>query len=102
MTKPDVDNNAKTILDVMNKIIYNDDSQVYKMTIEKVFIPFNVDYDINEKTIVKIKYNKNDFKCDGRITSEDCMTLEEKKFIELIKNFKDNKDEEKMTNGKFR
>lgn len=35
--KPDCDNIAKAILDSLNNIAYNDDSQIYKLTVEKYY-----------------------------------------------------------------
>ena len=35
--KPDVDNIAKTILDALNKIVYEDDSQVVDLIVHKVY-----------------------------------------------------------------
>lgn len=35
ITKPDVDNTAKNILDPMNKIVFRDDAQVCKLGVEK-------------------------------------------------------------------
>jgi Holliday junction resolvase RusA-like endonuclease len=37
-TKPDLDNVGKAILDALNEIAYNDDGQVYRLTIEKWYI----------------------------------------------------------------
>jgi Holliday junction resolvase RusA-like endonuclease len=34
-TKPDLDNVGKAILDALNEIAYNDDGQVYRLTVEK-------------------------------------------------------------------
>jgi Holliday junction resolvase RusA-like endonuclease len=38
ITKPDLDNVGKAILDALNEIAYNDDSQVYKLTVEKWYV----------------------------------------------------------------
>ena len=35
--KPDCDNIAKAVLDSLNNIAYNDDSQIYKLTVEKYY-----------------------------------------------------------------
>lgn len=35
--KPDVDNIAKTILDALNKIVYDDDSQIVDLIVHKVY-----------------------------------------------------------------
>jgi Holliday junction resolvase RusA-like endonuclease len=35
ITKPDLDNVGKAILDALNEIAYNDDGQVYRLTVEK-------------------------------------------------------------------
>ncbi len=37
LTKPDTDNIAKVVLDPLNNIAYNDDSQVYKLNVEKYY-----------------------------------------------------------------
>jgi Holliday junction resolvase RusA-like endonuclease len=37
-TKPDADNLAKGILDALNEIAYNDDGQVYRLTVEKWYL----------------------------------------------------------------
>jgi Holliday junction resolvase RusA-like endonuclease len=37
-TKPDVDNLGKGNLDALNKIAYNDDGQVYRLTVEKWYV----------------------------------------------------------------
>jgi len=37
-TKPDLDNVGKAILDGLNEIAYNDDGQVYRLTVEKWYI----------------------------------------------------------------
>jgi Holliday junction resolvase RusA-like endonuclease len=42
-TKPDLDNVGKAILDALNEIAYNDDGQVYRLTVEKWYI--NEPYD---------------------------------------------------------
>lgn len=36
-TRPDLDNYVKTVMDAMNGIVYEDDSQVVKIVAEKVF-----------------------------------------------------------------
>ncbi len=46
--KPDVDNLAKIYLDCMNKIIYNDDSQIVHLEVFKM-------YSEEPKTIIKIR-----------------------------------------------
>jgi Holliday junction resolvase RusA-like endonuclease len=38
ITKPDADNLAKGIGDALNEIAYNDDGQVYRLTVEKWYI----------------------------------------------------------------
>ena len=35
--KPDIDNIAKIILDALNKLAFNDDNQIIKLSIEKVY-----------------------------------------------------------------
>jgi Holliday junction resolvase RusA-like endonuclease len=37
-TKPDSDNLGKAILDALNGIAYNDDGQVYRLTVEKWYL----------------------------------------------------------------
>ncbi len=37
-TKPDLDNVGKAILDALNKIAYNDDGQVYRLTVGKWYV----------------------------------------------------------------
>ncbi|MFC0271105.1 RusA family crossover junction endodeoxyribonuclease [Metabacillus herbersteinensis] len=37
VTKPDLDNHAKGVLDAMNKIIYNDDSQIVTLLVSKFY-----------------------------------------------------------------
>ena len=42
-TKPDLDNVGKAILDALNEIAYNDDGQVYRLTVEKWYVgPYNL------------------------------------------------------------
>lgn len=48
ITKPDVDNCAKSILDALNKIAYNDDSRIVELIVRKV-------YDNDDYTKVRIK-----------------------------------------------
>jgi Holliday junction resolvase RusA-like endonuclease len=38
ITKPDSDNLAKANLDALNEIAYNDDGQVYRLTVEKWYV----------------------------------------------------------------
>ena len=38
ITKPDLDNVGKAILDALNEIAYNDDGQVYSLTVEKWYV----------------------------------------------------------------
>ena len=38
ITKPDSDNLAKANLDALNEIAYNDDGQVYRLTVEKLYV----------------------------------------------------------------
>ena len=41
-TKPDLDNIGKAILDALNERAYNDDGQVYRLTVEKWYVgPFD-------------------------------------------------------------
>jgi Holliday junction resolvase RusA-like endonuclease len=37
-TKPDLDNVGKAILDALNEIAYNDDGQVFMLTVEKWYV----------------------------------------------------------------
>ena len=46
--KPDIDNIAKIILDALNKLAFNDDNQITKLNIEKI-------YSEEEKIYVKIE-----------------------------------------------
>ena len=46
--KPDIDNIAKIILDALNKLAFNDDNQIIKLRIEKV-------YSEEEKVYIKIE-----------------------------------------------
>ena len=46
--KPDIDNIAKIILDALNKLAFNDDNQIIKLSIEKV-------YSEEEKVYIKIE-----------------------------------------------
>lgn len=46
--KPDIDNIAKIILDALNRLAFNDDNQIIKLSIEKV-------YSEEEKVYVKIE-----------------------------------------------
>lgn len=48
ITKPDVDNCAKSILDALNKIAYNDDSRIVELIVRKI-------YDNDDYTKVRIK-----------------------------------------------
>jgi Holliday junction resolvase RusA-like endonuclease len=41
ITKPDADNLGKAILDALNEIAYDDDGQVYRLTVEKWYIGLN-------------------------------------------------------------
>jgi Holliday junction resolvase RusA-like endonuclease len=38
ITKPDVDNLAKAILDALNGVAYEDDSQVYSLEVQKWYV----------------------------------------------------------------
>lgn len=48
VTKPDVDNYAKAILDALNGIVFKDDNQIVKLTISKIYAP-------EPKAVVRIK-----------------------------------------------
>lgn len=50
-TKPDLDNVGKAILDALNEIAYNDDGQVYRLTVEKWYVgPYDLTGTIIEVT----------------------------------------------------
>jgi crossover junction endodeoxyribonuclease RusA len=38
MSRPDIDNTAKGILDSLNGVAYIDDGQVYRLTVEKWYV----------------------------------------------------------------
>lgn len=59
LTRPDVDNYAKIILDILNNLIYEDDSQVTCLYSEKFYIDPNIE---NEKIIIRILYRNNEIK----------------------------------------
>lgn len=46
--KPDIDNIAKIILDALNKLAFNDDNQIIKLNIEKI-------YSEEEKVYIKVE-----------------------------------------------
>lgn len=48
VTKPDVDNYAKAILDALNGIVFKDDNQIVKLTVSKIYSP-------DPKAVVHIK-----------------------------------------------
>lgn len=48
LARPDCDNTLKTICDSLNNVAFTDDSQVYKISIQKIYAPFYY-------TIIKIK-----------------------------------------------
>lgn len=52
ITKPDVDNTTKNILDPINKVVYKDDAQVCKLNVEKRYA--NQEYLI--VTIIEMGY----------------------------------------------
>jgi Holliday junction resolvase RusA-like endonuclease len=52
-TKPDADNLAKGIGDAMNEIAYNDDGQVYRLTVEKWYVGPSEPYD-SVGTIIEV------------------------------------------------
>lgn len=39
ITKPDIDNIAKSVLDALNKVAFDDDSRVVRLVVEKHFAP---------------------------------------------------------------
>lgn len=49
-SKPDADNISKAVLDAMNGIVYNDDSQVVSLTVTKEF----VGYGGNDKIVIMV------------------------------------------------
>lgn len=67
--KPDIDNVAKTLLDICNGIFYKDDNQVCKLIIEKK-------YYIKPMTIVEFKLYKNIPESNGRVTNEENIRLQ--------------------------
>jgi Holliday junction resolvase RusA-like endonuclease len=53
LSKPDVDNCAKSILDALNKVAYNDDKQIVSLTVTK-------EYDLQDSVMVSIEeYESN-------------------------------------------
>ena len=48
IARGDIDNLVKVVMDSLNYIAYNDDSQVYKISAKKIYAPFYY-------TIIKIK-----------------------------------------------
>jgi Holliday junction resolvase RusA-like endonuclease len=52
-TKPDADNLAKGIGDALNEIAYNDDGQVYRLTVEKWYVGPSEPYD-SVGTIIEV------------------------------------------------
>ena len=52
-TKPDADNVGKAILDSLNEIAYNDDGQVYRLTVEKWYVGPSEPYD-SVGTIIEV------------------------------------------------
>lgn len=75
-TKPDNDNYEKTVFDIFNKVLYNDDGQVYSNKTEKF-------YSIIEKTIINIKLYKNLVDDSGKMSKElkETLTQEELDFL---------------------
>ena len=68
---PDLDNLAKTPMDIMNELIWYDDAQAYKLSIEKR-------YSLEEYTKITVKFSPEDPKLSvGRLTSEEATRYEE-------------------------
>lgn len=68
---PDLDNLAKTPMDIMNDLIWYDDAQAYKLSIEKK-------YSLDEYTKITVNFNPEDPKLSaGRLTSEEATRYEE-------------------------
>lgn len=59
ITKPDLDNVAKTTFDLFNNLIYIDDNQIVETTIKKY-------YSLQEKTILNIIIEKELYDIKGR------------------------------------
>ena len=67
---PDLDNLAKTPMDIMNELIWYDDAQAYKLSIEKL-------YSLEEYTKITVKFRPEDPKLSvGRLTSEEATRYE--------------------------
>jgi len=64
LKKPDVDNIAKTIMDVYNEVIWKDDTQLYKIQMEK-------SYGFKPRTLVKLTIKKDERIYFGRATKEE-------------------------------
>lgn len=80
---PDLDNLAKTPMDILNNIAWKDDASIHKMSIEKR-------YGLEQKTLIKIKYGKLN-NPSGRITEDEKEKYE--KEIEWINKNKKKKEE---------
>ena len=62
ITKPDIDNLEKKVLDVLSKIVYNDDKQIYEIHSRKL-------YGVNPKTVICVKpynYERLDATFEGK------------------------------------
>lgn len=63
--RKDIDNIAKTILDCMNKIVYEDDGQVIKINLDK-------SYDLNNHFEIIIEFEEENIsEITGRMTKEE-------------------------------
>lgn len=71
LTKPDIDNVAKTVMDLFNKKFWEDDNQVISLCIRKYYGETN-------KTIIKFKMKLEPVEFKGRASKEEtelCKTL---------------------------
>ena len=64
ITKPDLDNVVKTAMDICTGILWKDDNQVIELRARKFFAQ-------EEKTIIKIEMDINEYKILGRANKEE-------------------------------
>jgi Holliday junction resolvase RusA-like endonuclease len=64
LTKPDLDNVAKTGMDICSKLFWEDDNQVTTLIVRKFFAE-------KESTIIKFTMDKEPIKITGRATKEE-------------------------------
>lgn len=86
--KPDVDNVAKTTLDLFKNIIWEDDNQVYDLHIKKLF-----DLESPNRTIIKVRFLLNELENTGRLTKDEKENLTEEQLNFLVLFKKKNKEE---------